>query len=256
MRVKRKNFDLMKRVKTVHTAHQSLEVWKSLRCTEFRVAGATHAWYHQDRFLTGQAWDMIAASALMRGDEKLPKSILMLGLAGGTAYRVLRHLLPDAELVAVDIDREIVDLARKEMALDQLKIEVVHGDAYAWLAQNRRRFDVVIDDIYLAGKTDVFRPKSWNRGLMKALKRAVAPGGVLAVNLVIGEGHRLMQSQTRRVLKESFPTVRTIRSEEAMNEVLVAGESVATPRRLREFADSFVHWRDRQYWDRLEVKKL
>jgi len=152
---------MMRRKEIVHTRYQTLEVWKSERATEFRVAGAVHAFHHRDRFLTGLAWDMIAASALM-GVAHPPRSVLMLGLAGGTAFRVLRHLLPECELVAVDIDVEIVDLARKHMELDALGIEVIHADAYAWLAKNRRKFDVVIDDIYLAGKTDVFRP---NRGM-------------------------------------------------------------------------------------------
>jgi spermidine synthase len=180
----------------------------------------------------------------------------MLGLAGGTAFRVLRHLLPDCELVAVDIDAEIVSLAREHMELDALGIEVVHADAYGWLAKNRRKFDVVIDDIYLAGKTDVFRPQAWDEKLMGHLRRAMAPGGVLAVNLVTGAGHRAMQVATRRVLREEFGEVRTIRSEEAMNEVLVAGEAVARRRRLREYVEMFRDRRDRAYWDRLELRRL
>ena len=223
----------MRRAETVHTRHQSLEIWKSGTATEFRVEGAVHAWFHRDRFLTGLAWDMIAASALL-GKCDPPRSVLMLGLAGGTAFRVLRHLLPDCRLTAVDIDHEIVDLARIHMDLDVLGIEVIIGDAYQWLAENRRTFDVVIDDIYLAGKTDVFRPRGWDGGLVECLKHAVAPGGVLAVNLVTGAGHRTMQSLTRRMLRGAFPIVRTIRSAEAMNEVLVAGERVAAKRTARK----------------------
>lgn len=244
----------MRRTGTFHTSHQSLELWKSDHATEFRVEGAVHAWYHNRRFLTGLAWDMIAAGALL-GKNK-PRSILMLGLAGGTAYRVLRHLLPDCQLTAIDIDPEIIDLARRHMKLDALGIEVIIGDAYAWLAKNKRGFDVVIDDIYLAGKTDVFRPREWDPALMKHLKRAVAPDGVLAVNLVTGEGHRTMQSLTRRVLRGEFPVVRTIKSVDAMNEVLVAGNSVATKPRLDGYVDAFPEWRDRVYWDRLEVKRI
>jgi spermidine synthase len=159
-------------------------------------------------------------------------------------------------LVAVDIDVEIVDLARKHMELDALGIEVIHADAYAWLAKNRRKFDVVIDDIYLAGKTDVFRPQAWDGKLMGHLRRAMAPGGVLAVNLVTGAGHRAMQVATRRVLRGEFGEVRTIRSEEAMNEVLVAGEAVAGRRRLREYRQIFRDRRDRAFWDRLELRRL
>jgi spermidine synthase len=246
---------MMRRKEIIQTRYQTLEVWKSDKATEFRVAGAVHAFHHRDRFLTGLAWDMIAASALL-GDSGRPRSVLMLGLAGGTAFRVLRHLLPDCDLVAVDIDAEIVDLARKHMHLDALGIEVIHADAYAWLAKNRRKFDVVIDDIYLAGKTDVFRPQAWDEKLIGHLRRAMAPGGVLAVNLVTGVGHRAMQVATRRVLRTEFEELRSVRSEEAMNEVLVAGDLVAGRRRLTEFRKMFRDRRDRAYWDRLAVRRL
>ena len=245
----------MRRTGTVHTCHQSLEIWKSDLATEFRVEGAVHAFHHRRRFLTGLAWDMIAAAALLGKAEK-PSSVLMLGLAGGTAFRVLRHLLPDCRLTAIDIDPEIIDLAREHMALDALGIEVVIGDAYPWLEKNQRAFDVVIDDIYLAGKTDVFRPRAWDPALLGHLRRAVSPGGVLAVNLVTGAGHRTMQSLTRRVLCDHFPVVRTLKSAEAMNEVLVAGDSVATKRRLAPHEDAFSDWRDRMYWERIEVSRV
>lgn len=245
----------MRRTGVFDTHYQSLEVWKSGLVTEFRVAGAVHASFHPDRLLTGLAWDMIAAGALL-GQNDPPRSVLMLGLAGGTAFRVLRHLLPDCRLTAIDIDPEIVGLAREFMDLDALGIEVIIGDAYPWLEQNRRTFDAVIDDIYLAGKLDVFRPRQWDERLIGHLKRAMAPGGLLAVNLVTGAGHRTMQSLTRRVLREEFPVVRTIKSAEAMNEVLVAGDFVASKSCLSKYADAFDHWRDRMYWERLELRRI
>lgn len=245
----------MRRTGTFHTRFQSLEVWKSDLATEFRVEGALHAWFHQKRFLTGLAWDLIAAAALLRKSGP-PRSMLMLGLAGGTAYRVLRHLLPDCKLTAIDIDSEIVDLAREHMDLDSLGIEIHTTDAYPWLEKNRRKFDVVFDDIYLAGKTDVFRPQAWNPELLASLRRAVAPGGLLAVNLVTGPGHRKMQSLTRKILCQSFSQVRSLRTPEGMNEVLVAGETVATRRQLDPYNDSFHDWRDRMYWDRITVDRI
>ncbi len=245
----------MRRTEIVQTHFQSLEIWKSDQVTEFHVAGAIHALYHRNRFLTGLAWDLIAAAALLRKDGP-PRSILMLGLAGGTAYRVLRYLLPDCKLTAIDIDPEIVDLARKHMELESLGIEVIIGDAYTWLEKNKRKFDVVFDDIYLAGKTDVFRPQAWNPKLMVHLRKAMAPGGLLAVNLVTGAGHRTMQSLTRKILSEGFPVVRSLRTAEGMNEVLVAGEAVATARQLEPYHDVFKDWRDRMYWDRVEVRRI
>lgn len=180
----------------------------------------------------------------------------MLGLAGGTAFRVLRHLIPGCRLTAIDIDGEIIALARKHMELDSLGIEIITADAYEWLAKSRRTFDAVIDDIYLAGKTDVFRPRALDTAVLGNLRRVVAPGGLLAINLVTGSGHRTMQSLTRRMLRENFPVVRTIKSPEAMNEVLVAGESVATRLRLSPYLDRFDDWHDRAYWTRLTVHSI
>ena len=243
----------MKRIERVRTGYQTLEVWKSKTACEFRVEGATHAWFHRERYLTGLAWDLIAAGALL--GKPRPKSILMLGLAGGTSFRILRHLLPDCRLSAVDVDGELVDLARKHMDLDELEIEVIVDDGYSWLARNRRRFDVVIDDIYLAGHSDVFRPCSpVEDELLARLKRTISPGGVLAVNLVVGEGHRSLQIATRHRLRQAFGTLRSVRSPHALNEVLVAGEEVAGLRRLREHR--FSNIRDRVYWAELTQRKL
>ena len=245
----------MRHAETVHTRFQSLEIWKSDLATQFRVAGALHASYHRKRFLTGLAWDLIAAAALLR-ESGPPRSMLMLGLAGGTAYRILRHLLPECNLTAIDIDEEIVDLAREHMRLDELGIEVHTVDAYAWLAENTRQFDVVFDDIYLAGKTDVFRPQAWNPELLGHLQRAVAPGGILAVNLVTGSGHRTMQSLTRKLVSAAFPQVRSLRTTDGMNEVLAAGGTVATGHGLAAYSNRFPNWRDRMYWDRVTVRRI
>lgn len=245
----------MRSIGTIQTDHQSLEIWKSPLAAEFRVAGAVHAWFHRRRYLTGLAWDMIAASALL-GRQYPPRSVLMLGLAGGTAFRTIRHLLPECRLTAVDIDAEIVELARRHMELDRTGVEVHIADAYGWLAANRRRFDVVIDDIYLAGKSDVFRPRTLDPRLLALLCRAVSPGGLLAVNLVTGHGHRVMQSHVRRLLGGRFPVLRSVRSPQAMNEVLVGGDEVATRRRLAACRAAFAEPADRLLWDALTVRRI
>jgi spermidine synthase len=120
----------LRRMAEVRTPHQNFEIWKSALATEFRVAGAVHAFHHRHRFLTGLVWDMLTASALL-GKRDEPRSLLMLGLAGGTTLRILRHLLPSCRFTAIDIDGEMVRLARRHMALDATGVEVIVGDAYA-----------------------------------------------------------------------------------------------------------------------------
>ena len=106
----------MRRFSTVKTHFQELEIWKSDLAIEFRVAGAIHASYHRNRFLTGLAWDIIAAAALLRPGGP-PRSVLMLGLAGATSLRILRNLLPACRFTAIDIDAEIIDPVASELQL-------------------------------------------------------------------------------------------------------------------------------------------
>lgn len=219
------------------------------------MAGAIHAWWHRRHFLTGLAWDNLAAGALLRPAGP-PDSLLMLGLAGGTALRVLRHLLPDACFTAVEIDPQIIELAREHMHLDELGVEIVVADAYAWAGRSRRRFDVVIDDCYLAGAVDVYRPQTrvaWGVELLEGLR---CPGGLLLTNLITGSGHRRMQSRTRSAFKRCFDRVRSVSTPECLNETLVGGDDVLPGAALDAWTAAFSSARDRDFWERLEVRKL
>ncbi|MEM9237322.1 MAG: methyltransferase domain-containing protein [Verrucomicrobiota bacterium] len=245
----------LRRKATIQTDFQRIEVWSSSSECEFRVAGAVHAWWHRDRYLTGLAWDNLAAACLLRPDGP-PKELLMLGLAVGTAMRILRHLLPDCEFTAVDIDREVVELARKYMRLDEIGMKVHFADAYEWAAGCRERFDVIIDDCYLAGEDDVFRPERRPGRGIDALKRLLNPGGLFLTNLVTGAGHRRLQSRTRAAFKRSFDEVRSVTTADSMNETLVGGDAVLSARVLRQWEPELSSRKDLELWRRVQVRAL
>ena len=76
------------------------------------------------------------------------------------------------------------------------------------------------------------------------------------MNLVTGPGHRTMQSATRRILRSSLAQLRTVKAPAAMNEVLVAGRTVATASRLRSRETSFAETTDRTHWREITVRRL
>lgn len=245
----------LRRSLSASTDYQQLEIWKSSACCEFRVAGAVHAWWHRDRFLTGLAWDNLAAGSLLRPTGP-PASLLMLGLAGGTTLRTLRHLLPDCRFTAVDIDAGMVDLAREHMSLDDSDVTIHIADAYEWAEQCKDRFDVIIDDCYLAGEEDVYRPEKKPERGMKKLRELLAPGGLFLTNLVTGSGHRGMQSRTRAAFKRAFEEVRSVTTPESMNETLVGGDEVLSQSALSPWSGSFPTRKDRDLWRRIQIRKL
>jgi len=251
----------MHRLTTVHTGLQKIEVWSDGRAgracrVEFRVAGAVHAWWHRDRYLTGLAWDNLCAACLLRPGGP-PRSMLMLGLAGGTSLRALRRLVPGVRVTAVDYDGGIVELARAHMELERLEAEVHVADAYEFVRRHRGPgFDVVVDDVYQALEHDVARPGAWSGETAERLGRLVAPGGVLVVNLVTGSGHRAMQSAFRRYFRETWPVVQSVTTPAGMNEALVGGEAVLGRGALDRWRAGWASEQDRRLWDRVRVRRL
>ena len=224
---------------------------------DFDVIGATHATWHPTERMTGHAWDAITAGTLSHPGE--PRSILLLGLGGGTVLRQLRLFLPHARIVAVEIDTEMIRLARDYMELDSLQIEVVPGDAYDFLAENRERFDVVIDDLYRCGDRDVERPRAVDRSEVAAHCRHLLPGGVLVMNFVLGSGHSLRHRAARRAFQQNFASVRAIRPPLSHNEILVGAveeHGLRSPRLLRAFGAYFTNSHDLRRWKELRNLKL
>lgn len=246
---------MLRKVESVQTKYQKIDVWSSGDEVEFRVAGAVHAWWHKERYLTGLAWDNIIAAALLH-PETVPKKILMLGLAGGTTFRALRHLLPDAELHAVEIDEEVVHLARKHMALDELNIHIHIADAYKWLDKGKKKYDVIIDDVYLALADDVARPDVWDDVLIKKFQSHLNPYGLFLTNLVRGEGHRAMQTKVRQAFRRNFFSHYEVRTPEGLNETLCGGDEIATKAALSNWLDSFTDFHDRALWKKITVRKF
>jgi spermidine synthase len=180
----------------------------------------------------------------------------MLGLGGGTSLRTLRHLLPDLEITTVEIDPEMIALARHYMGLDKIGAEVVADDAYAWLRRNRRKYDVIFDDVYGVSATDVYRPEVYTDELRQALFRSMKPDGIFGVNLVLGAGHRRMQSNFRAFFRKNFDVVRSVTTPESLNETLMGGKALAPWRDIRALGKHFTEPSDYGAWRVLRGRAL
>ncbi|MDF3128299.1 fused MFS/spermidine synthase [Kiritimatiellaeota bacterium B1221] len=243
---------------SVITEFNDVDVWEERDGTiDFNVIGATHATWHPVRLMTGHAWDAITAATLLHPAPI--QNLLMLGLGGGTVLRQLRHFLPDAEFTAVEIDGEMIRLARKYMELDQTGVEVVHGDAFAFLETHTGKYDVIIDDLYRCGESDVERPAPVNAEQLKQHTRLLHSDGSLMMNFVVGRGHHSMHRSARKAYENTFSSIRAIRPPHSHNEVL-AGTLSPLPlkgsRALRKVDATLTDASDQKYWKELRNLKL
>lgn len=86
-------------------------------------------------------------------DKKLnAKSILILGLGGGTLAKLLRKKYPDAKIIGVEIDPIMIELGKKYLDLDRYDIDIKIIDAFKFLKNSKQKYDLLIVDTYLGDK--------------------------------------------------------------------------------------------------------
>lgn len=203
-----------------------VEVRLGRRGRELRIDGTFASYYQPGLPVTGSVWDALAAPILLLPPARR-RRVLMLGLGGGSAARVMRTLAPRVQIVGVEASREVLRAARRWLALDTLGIEVVAGDAHRYLARCRRRFDVIVEDVFVGG-TRAIRKPDWlpDPGLCLAARR-LAPGGLLVSNTI--DEFTPMARELRRL----FPRTLRIDVEDFDNRVLVAGPRALSAHALR-----------------------
>lgn len=220
---------------------------------EWVVAGATMSAWHPTRLITGYAWDALTAAALV-GETQPPKSLLLLGLGGGTVARQLLHLFPAIHITAVDIDPEALDFAKRNLDRDYGRLTVFEADAYEWLEESHGLFDCILDDVYAAGPLDVFRPKDLGTKLLTSMRSRLNPGGIFAANFVHSGSHDVVLRDAKRRFLDRFPMVAEIHPPEGYNAVLVGGGQLDCGR-IPSHATSWAP-AERPLWSRITAEIL
>ena len=240
---------------TVVTPFNLLSVVQVGARVDLDVKGATYATWHPTQIMTGYSWDALVLGCLLRHGGP-PRSVLVLGLGGGTVARQLRCFLPEVRIVGVEIDEGVVDLARRYLHLDA-SVEVHVKDAYDFLAEGGERFDAVIDDLFLSGSTDVVRSRVPDGDTLKLVRSRVAEGGVVVANLITDVGdHAVVRAAARRGFGAGFKQIRVATPPRGLNEVLVGGDHVQGAEAVSAWAPRLDDEQDRIWLRSIKVAGL
>lgn len=116
--------------------------------------------------------------------NKVIKNCLILGLGGGTLVKLIKENWPKAKITGVDIDPVMIELGKKYLGLEKVKVEI--ADAYNWIIKNKKKdFDLIIVDIYQGRE---FPKKFEEEKFLKLLIRLLSENGLTIFNrLYYGE---------------------------------------------------------------------
>ena len=198
----------------------------SPRGRELRIDGTFASWWRPGSAATGGVWDALAAPVLTLPPARR-RSLLVLGLGGGSAARMLRALAPRARIVGVERDPAVLSAARRRLGLAALGLEVVQADARDYLASLRGRFDLIVEDLFVGRGRAVHKP-DWLAGAALArLADRLAPGGLLVSN-ALDEA-----PATARAFASLFPASLSLSVLGYDNRVLVGARAPLTAAALR-----------------------
>jgi spermidine synthase len=134
---------------------------------------------HPDRFVLNYT-RMMLSSLLVRPD---PKSVLIVGLGGGTLPRALSRLLPNATIETVEIDPAVTRVAEKYFDFrpsDRVKVTELDGRVFVKRAlRDARHYDLIMLDAF---DHEYIPEHLLTREFLQEVKALLAPGGVLAAN--------------------------------------------------------------------------
>jgi spermidine synthase len=183
--------------------------------------------YRPGEVATRCVWDAIAAPLLWLRPARRQR-ILILGLGAGSVARLARALAPPAEIQGVELDPEVVRLARAHFELDALEIRVEIADALEWLKSAQGTYDAIFEDVFIGTGDEVHKPEWIPEPAHRLAWKRLAPGGIFVSNTL--DEH----ARVARAMREVFSSVVSIQIEDYDNRVLVGGSDGLGARVLRE----------------------
>jgi spermidine synthase len=129
-----------------------------------------------------------------------PKSILVVGMGGGTLSQVSAHYFPDAQVDSVEIDPEVVEVAKKYFRFREEKnmdVFVRDGRVHVKsLVRRKAKYDVIMLDAFRGGYIPYHLT---TQEFLRECQSILSPGGVVVSNL--RPGFRLYGYQRRTFAK-------------------------------------------------------
>lgn len=134
-----------------------------------------------------------------------PRRALLLGLGAGTVAHLLARRCPEARIIGVERDPEVIAVARLEFGLDALpQLTIVEADAFAWVPEHAATepgaYDLICLDLFEAGRLAL---GTLATPFLRQVATLLAPAGTLTVNLLVtartpDQLHRLRRVFTMR----------------------------------------------------------
>lgn len=158
-------------------------------------------------------------------DEDI-RSVLVIGLGGGSLQRTYQARYPGVDIETVEIDPAVIECARRYFDLRETdRMKVFTGDGRQYLRRTANRYDLIVLDAYTANRYGSGIPYSLvTKEFFQIVREHLTDRGVFACNVIatLEAGRNRVLAAVYKTVKTSFPGVSLFAAEGSGNIVLVA----------------------------------
>jgi spermidine synthase len=137
------------------------------------------------------------------------RSILVLGVAGGTVIHLLHALYPDALVTGVDVDGRMIDIGKKYFGLSKVKkLTLIVSDAKEFVAGSaakKKQWDMVVVDLFVGASIPAFVGEE---RFLRTLRRIITPKGMVVINYLREREYGTLADLLRTKLRKIFRSER------------------------------------------------
>jgi spermidine synthase len=151
---------------------------------------------------------------------KQSKSILILGMGAGCVIETLRKdFQNDGEITAVEIDKVVVDIAKKYFDVGRFsKLKIVQDDAFEYVKGNTTKHDLIIVDLFIDKETPAqFSSEEFLQNVLQSLS---SKGNIL-FNTVNVRGKFSERNNKMISFFEKSGTVKVLKGVEGGNDLIL-----------------------------------
>jgi spermidine synthase len=163
-----------------------------------------------------------------------PRSVLMIGLGGGTLVKQFLHDYPAVHIDVAEIDPEVVDVARRffSVPVTDPRVSIATEDGRRFLLRSNRQYDLIVLDAFNRYSVPFHLV---TREFFELCRERLAPGGYLEMNFISrrrGKANEALASVSdtlSSIFSEQYAFTRDPKTHLQQNWILVAGGGPQMP---------------------------
>ena len=180
---------------------------------------------NKDKTLTNSYFDYYNLLPYLDNNDK-EQNILILGLAGGTISTQLNHFFSkdyNLRIDGVEIDKKIIELAKKYFSLDNPSLTIYNLDGRNFLDYYNKQYNAIVIDVYANQLYISFQLTT--KEFFTLVKKHLAANGVVAMNVNAVSPDSALLKNITNTMNLVFKNVYLVPVPNSLNYMVIASDN-------------------------------